>query len=77
MMIPEMRTVERSSRTLRPGAAPPALVTPSACTPADTGVGQCFGQNGPIPGSFNCAACCALRGAVSWQNPNIGAAAVC
>lgn len=30
-------------------------------------LGQCFEAMGPIPGNFNCAACCALRGAISWQ----------
>lgn len=30
-------------------------------------IGACFDQNGPIPGKWNCAACCALRGAISWQ----------
>ena len=30
-------------------------------------IGACYGNNGPIPGKFNCQACCALRGAISWQ----------
>jgi hypothetical protein len=30
-------------------------------------IGACFGNSGPITGKFNCAACCALRGAMSWQ----------
>lgn len=30
-------------------------------------VGTCFDSNGPVPGRFNCSACCALRGAISWQ----------
>jgi hypothetical protein len=44
-------------------------VSPSqGCAGVPTGIiGACFGGNGPIPGKFNCQACCALRGAVSWQ----------
>lgn len=55
-----------------------AGILPSACTAADNQQqGQCFGVNGPIPGSWNCQACCALREAISWQNPATGAAAAC
>lgn len=30
-------------------------------------LGTCFDANGPIGNRFNCTACCALRGAISWQ----------
>jgi hypothetical protein len=44
-------------------------VTLSVCpTPDITPPGTCFDANGPIPGRLNCSACCALRGAISWQN---------
>lgn len=43
-------------------------INPSSCTGIPTTqIGTCFGSNGPIPGNFNCQACCALRGAISWQ----------
>lgn len=44
----------------------------ASCGPANTGQGQCFDANGPIggPGAFNCAACCARRGAIHWQGLN-------
>lgn len=48
----------------------------SVCSPANTGQGQCFSLDGPIPGSFNCAACCAFRTANHWQGNN-GTVAVC
>lgn len=37
-------------------------------------IGACFGNNGPIPGRWNCSACCALRGAISWQGGGYAAA---
>lgn len=37
-----------------------------AGVPSDQ-IGVCFDNNGPVPGRWNCQACCALRGAVSWQ----------
>ena len=52
-----------------------AGVTPSNCNgiPNNT-IGACFGASGPIPGKFNCTACCALRGAISWQGGGYAAA---
>lgn len=78
MTLPEMRIVERQTRTPRAGAAP-RTVTASGCTHADDqAVGQCFDQRGLIPnGKFNCTACCALRGAVGWHNLNTGAVVAC
>jgi hypothetical protein len=50
-------------------------VTPSNCAGIPTNIiGACFGANGPIPGKFNCPACCALRGAISWQGGGYAAA---
>jgi len=46
-------------------------IMPSVCPPNDTGIGTCMGQNGPIPGRFNCAACCAFRDAVYWQQGQV------
>jgi hypothetical protein len=46
--------------------APSSLARGCAGVPNNT-IGACFGANGPIPGNFNCQACCALRGAISWQ----------
>ncbi|MGJ5675475.1 MAG: hypothetical protein ACR9NN_17980 [Nostochopsis sp.] len=44
---------------------------PSICpNPDNTPPGTCFDANGPIPGRWNCSACCALRGAISWQGGN-------
>ncbi len=44
-----------------------------SCTQAqNNAIGQCFDANGPVPGRFNCAACCALRGAVVWHDPSNG-----
>jgi hypothetical protein len=51
-------------------------VEASACGAENTGQGQCFSLDGPIPGSFNCAACCAFRVANHWQGDN-GTVAVC
>lgn len=67
------------ARSTRSGLMPRhAGVMPSVCTPADNNaIGQCFDANGPVPGRFNCAACCALRGAVGWHNPNTGAVVAC
>jgi hypothetical protein len=50
-------------------------VTPSVCTDNST-IGECYDAHGLIrdnrgnPARFNCSACCALRGAVAWRNPN-------
>ena len=47
------------------------------CTPLQNNqIGRCWDHNGPVPGSFNCAACCALRGSVFWVGPN-GDAVAC
>lgn len=53
----------------------PNGVVAQACTGVPSGtIGACFGNNGPIPGRWNCSACCALRGAISWQGGGIAAA---
>ncbi|WP_121280980.1 hypothetical protein [Trinickia fusca] len=53
-------------------------IQPSVCTAADNNaVGQCFDQHGAVPGRFNCAACCALRGATGWHNPANGVVVAC
>lgn len=50
------------------GALQVSGVAPSACpNPDNTPPGTCYDTNGPVPGRFNCSACCALRGALSWQ----------
>ncbi|WP_446744540.1 hypothetical protein [Silvibacterium acidisoli] len=50
-------------------------VTPSSCAGVPTSIiGRCFDQNGNIPGNWNCAACCALRGAISWQGGGLAVA---
>ena len=51
-------------------------IGPLACTAVNTGQGSCYSLDGPIPGSFNCAACCAFRIANHWQGDN-GTVAVC
>jgi hypothetical protein len=45
----------------------PSSSSTCAGTPSSL-IGDCFGSNGPIPGRFNCQACCAFRGAVFWRN---------
>ncbi|MFP4575218.1 MAG: hypothetical protein ACLFT9_06290 [Coleofasciculus sp.] len=42
-------------------------IHPSCPSPDRTPPGTCFDANGQIPGRWNCSACCALRGALSWQ----------
>ncbi len=58
-------------------AAPVGLL-PSACTAAQNQlIGECLGNGEQIVGKFNCAACCALRGALMWRHPATGQAVAC
>ncbi len=57
----------------RGGPAARASVLPmqGACAGVNSStLGSCFDANGPVPGRFNCAACCALRNAVAWVDVN-------
>ena len=51
---------------------------PSACSAADNKlIGECLGDGEHILGKFNCAACCALRGALLWRHPASGQVVSC
>lgn len=51
---------------------------PSTCNGVDNRlVGECLGDGVNIPGNFNCAACCALRGAKYWRHTPTGQFITC
>lgn len=53
-------------------------VRPSICDPNErNAIGQCFDSNGPVPGKFNCQACCAFHNATGWYNPITQAVTQC
>jgi hypothetical protein len=60
----QARPIIRES--VRAQADPKGVVAACAGVPGNI-IGTCIGDNGPIPGMWNCRACCALRGAISWQ----------
>jgi hypothetical protein len=73
MKLPlQSQPVQRS--TYQPLGMQVVGLQPSACPVPDNVIGQCFDANGPVTGKFNCAACCALRGAISWQGGGIAVA---
>jgi hypothetical protein len=48
------------------------------CPPNPNLIGPCYeGSGNQIPGKWNCAACCALRNAEWWRNPQTGALVNC
>jgi hypothetical protein len=52
------------------GSAETPATVPTGCPPNNNEIGKCYEPNGtPIPGRFNCAACCGLRAAGYWVSP--------
>ena len=68
MLIPnQSRPISRQTH-ISYGLSQRGLAPAQGCAGVPSGiVGSCFEASGPIPGKFNCAACCALRGAIHWQ----------
>ena len=75
-MLPKMcPPVDRGERAHQntcyrgPKQAHRGAVRPSqGCAGVPSGIlGTCFDFNGPVGHRMNCAACCVLRTAVSWQ----------